>query len=203
MGNGLAEKGDGEVNSISNATQIQRCKSGQENTLQPRKMEKDAGNHKIQYDTWRVSGRKQSSAVTSRGKDVASPFTSSVGAHRPRIHCVGECEAGRRLAPRGKGHHTGAEGVEAGHHRGHRRLDGEVGSPRSGAAGVYGVHSHLHSTLGGRGWVTVHGSGPGGCIHAAQGICARNHPWEGTAGEENGPGSHGMDGLHSSGSGKT
>lgn len=130
--------------------------------------------------------------------------TSSGDAHTQRSHLEVGNGVVRRAVPPDKGHRSGAEGAEAGHHRGPRRDGGEVHSLPSGDAEACGVHSHRgHSSLGAWGRASVHDSVPGGCIHGAWGTFGRIHPWVGRAGvgSETGTG-HGRDGLHGSGSGE-
>lgn len=161
-----------------------------------------------QYDTWRVFEKeKKHLQKHPEGQGKMCIVTSSaVVDHTPRSHCEEESGDDRRPVRLDMGHHKDAEEAEAERerHKDHRRVDVEAGNPPSEAAGECDVHSHLHSTLGGRGLGTVHGSDPGDYIHGAQGIFARNHPWEDRADEGNGTGrDHGKDGLLGSGSGTT
>lgn len=137
------------------------------------------------------------------GQGKISIVTSSVVAdHTPHSHCGEESGDDRRLVRLDMGHHKDAEEAEAEHHKDHRRVGVGAGNPPFEAAAGCDVHSHLRSTLGGRGLGTVHGSDPEGCNHGPQGIFARNHPWEDRADEGNGTGrDHGRDGLLGSGSG--
>lgn len=132
------------------------------------------------------------------------PSTSIVDAHTRRSHFEEGNGDGHMAAPLDRDHRSGAAGAEGGHHRGPRTDDVEAGSPPSGVAGVCGVHSHRgHSSLGAWERATVHDSGPGDCIHGAQGTFGRIHPWEDRAGvgSETGMGP-GRDGLHGFGSGR-
>lgn len=100
-------------------------------------------------------------------------------------------------------HHSGAGEEEAGHHMGPHRDDAAVGSLPSEDAGECDVHiHHVRSTLDESEWVTVHDSGPGGCILEEPGTFGHIHPWGGMvdAGNETGTDLEG-DGLHGSGSG--
>lgn len=130
--------------------------------------------------------------------------TSSGDAHTQHNHLGVGSGVVHRAAPPDKGHRSGAEGAEAGHHRGPRTDGGEAHSLPSGDAAACGVRSHRgHSSLGAWGRASVHDSVPGGCIHGAWGTFGRIHPWVGRAGvgSETGTG-HGRDGLHGSGSGE-
>jgi hypothetical protein len=140
-----------------------------------------------------------------RSRKTRMPSTSSVDAHMRRSHFEEENEDGHTAAPLDRDHRSGAAGAEGpGHHRGPRRDDGEAGSPPSGVVGACGVHSHRgHSSLGAWERATVHDSGPGDCIHGAQGTFGRIHPWEDRAGVESETGTGpGRDGLHGFGSGE-
>ena len=104
-------------------------------------------------------------------------FTNSADGRTEHSHCEEENEADRRAAPLDKGHHNGAEEVEAERHRDHHMDDVEAGSPPSEAEGEYVGHSRPgHSNPCAWGSVTVHDSGPGGYIHGEQGTFGRIHP---------------------------
>jgi hypothetical protein len=170
-------------------------------------MERKIGTIKLNTIRSGYWGREKSSAVKILGMENRNgdgpPSTSSGADHTQRSQLVVVSEADRRAAPPDKGHHSGVEEAEAGHHMGPRKDDAGVGSLQSEDAGECDVHIHRgHSSPGGWEWAIVHGSDPGDCIHGVRRTFGRIHPWEGRAGEgsETDTG-HGRDALHRVGSG--